>query len=192
MGLINTLDQPSEFDAAAKLRDGEPYFLLIGRDRLAPPRVLDWARDNRKRALDEFDRQLVTPEERDAELRKSTDAEQIAWAMQEYKNRWVAEQVEEAAPRPTYSGHEPSEETKRRDAIQAARTRAASALNNAVAELTDLAALLVVPLPDHVPRSLLGLVEHTIATCDAASDGVRPPRAVIDRSRDMDHAKQED
>lgn len=139
--LINTLECPGEFDALTTLRPGEPYFLLVGRDRLAPERVKDWAWANRERALAEFAEGKINEEKRDRELDKSTQAEKIAWAMVAYKNGHAAK-----APRgereATIRASEMPEDTRRRDALQSARVRAVSALNNAVAELTDLEPLL--------------------------------------------------
>lgn len=141
MGLINTLDRPSEFDAAAKLRPDEPYFLLIGRDRSAPELVQQWADNNRKRALSE--REDMSEEELDEELRKSTDAERIAWDMQAYKRGELRKEAKrEEGTRPTYNDHELPEATARRDRIQRARTSATAALLNARAELVNLAEVL--------------------------------------------------
>jgi hypothetical protein len=189
MSLINTLDAPSEFDAAAKLRPGEPYFLLIGRDLLAPALVLQWARDNRQRAQDEHDRGLTSAEQMTDELRKSTDAETIAWDMKEYKKGWQARQEAKAGPVATYTGHELPAETQRRDDIQRARTRAAAAMRNAEAELAELEKLLTEPLPDKVPRSLSYHASSAVAYLSSTAELVAPQRRVIDRSRDNDFAR---
>lgn len=132
--LINTLEQASEFDALAKLRPGEPYFLLIGRDPLAPPLVQQWAWDNRKRAFEEASAGRITQEQLDDELRKSTQAEHIGWGMKSYKKGYVQQQ-RPAETRATHTGHELPEETQRTDRIQRARVRAASACHECVAEL---------------------------------------------------------
>jgi hypothetical protein len=137
--LINTLETPGEFDALTTLRPGEPYFLLVGRDRLAPGLVLRWASYNRRRALREFNAKQIDGPKRERELRKSTQAEEIAWGMQAYKQGHQTVAVE---PRlVTYSGHELPAETLHRDKQQAAAARATAALNNAVAELALLAEL---------------------------------------------------
>jgi hypothetical protein len=136
--LINTLEAPGEFDALTTLRQGEPYFLLVGRDRSAPRLIDEWADMNRRRALKEYGEGLITLEAKERELRKSTQAEMIAASMVEFKNNWVASQKAEEKPR-TYSGHQLPEDTRRSDALQSARARAAAALNNAVAECFSLA-----------------------------------------------------
>lgn len=165
--LISTLDSPGEFDALAHLRPDEPYFLLLARDRLAPALVQKWADENRARALAE--RENMSPEAYERELRKSTEAEAIGWAMQAYKAGQNAKAVQERQIT-TYSGHELPEEIKRRDLIQAARSRAAQALNNAVAEVDALRQLF------QPEESMAILCEHIIAQMVAASDQIAPPR----------------
>lgn len=135
-GQINTLENPSEFDALVKLRPNEPYFLLLGRDTLSPPLVTGWADRNRRRALAEFNDDKITREKLDQELRQSTDAEMIGASMKAYKAGHQAEQAK--LKRTSYTGHELPEETAQRDAIQRGRTRSRSAINNAVAEVVEL------------------------------------------------------
>jgi hypothetical protein len=135
---INTIEQPGEFDVLTKLRPGEPYFVLAGRDTFAPPLVLEWAKNNRYRALEEGDAGKIDQDKLQDELRKSTQAEEIAWAMKAYK-RGDRKPEAPASSRPTYTGHELPEQTKHTDAVHSARLRAGSAINAAVAELAALA-----------------------------------------------------
>lgn len=134
-GLIASLEFASEFDALSKLRPGEPYFVLLGRDRLAPDLVLKWAKDNRERALTEFSADKISLERRDRELRKSTEAEERAWSMREFKRGDLERRATGQPTAKFYSGHELPDETKNNDALQAARIRAAAALNGAVSEI---------------------------------------------------------
>jgi predicted phage tail protein len=134
----NTLENPSEFDALVKLRPNEPYFPLIGRDRLAPPLVAQWADNNRRRALAEYDDGKITREKLDQELRQSTDAEMIAASMKAYKAGHQADQSKVKSETVTYTGHTLPEEAARRDAIQRGQSRSCSAINNAVAEVVEL------------------------------------------------------
>lgn len=166
--LINTRESPGEFDALATLRPGEPYFPLVGRDRFAPPLIYDWADKNRRRALAEFASGRITKEKRDRELRKSTQAEMIASAMVEYKNQWTADRLPADEVVRTYSGHELPEATKRSDALQAARARASSAINGAVAALAELAQL------QGEPSTRAD--SPTIASLMDLSDAILPPR----------------
>lgn len=139
--MINTLEAPGEFDALTSLRPEEPYFLLVGRDKLAPKLVSDWAVANRQRALEEFDLNGIDAETLGRELRKSTQAEMIASSMKEFKRGWKST-ASPLAARPSYSGHELPEETKKRDRLQSARVRAVSALNGAVSEVVELLTVL--------------------------------------------------
>lgn len=136
--LINTLETPGEFDALSTLRPGEPYFLLVGRDRLAPRAVLEWVDRNRRRAMDESRAGGMSEEELDRELRKSTQAETIAWAMQSYKKGQPTRTAADIGPKPSYSGTVVDAETHARDEERRTRTKAVSVINNAIAELVDL------------------------------------------------------
>lgn len=137
MGLINTLERPGEFDAMAHLRPDEPYFLLVGRDRSAPPLVYEWADKRRRKTLAEFEAGAITLEQRDMELRKCTEAESIASDMIAYKNGWEAQAAIQTKPT-AYTGHELPAETLMRDKLQSQTARAISALHNAIGEVTDL------------------------------------------------------
>lgn len=137
--LINTLEQASEFDALAKLRPGEPYFLLIGRDALAPKQVQQWADANRKRAFADADEGRITQDQLEDELRKSTQAEQIGWAMTAYKKGYAQQQEPAAETRAAYSGHELPAETQRTDRVQRTRARTSSAVSECVAALNEAA-----------------------------------------------------
>ena len=129
--LINTLETPGEFDALSSLRPDEPYFLLIGRDRLAPGLVLQWADARRKLAIEEGGDGL------EHDLRKCTEAEVIAWGMQEYKKGAAAAPVVSTEPVPGYGGAVLDAETHARDMESRTRRKAASVINNAIAELFE-------------------------------------------------------
>lgn len=172
--LINTLEAPGEFDALTSLRPREPYFLLVGRDRLAPKLVNDWADANRRRALDEYSLSRIDADKLKRELRKSTQAEMIAASMVEFKNNWQARE-EAAAATPAYTGHELPEETKRRDRLQSVRARAASAINAAVAELSDLLEA-ARDVPEHA--DLESLVSAALPQLRELSDEVTPKRPI--------------
>jgi hypothetical protein len=138
--IVNTLEQPGEFDALVKLRPGEPYFLLIGRDRSAPALVLEWARRHRNKVLAESDAGKLDDATLRLELRQATDAEGIAWAMQDYKTGNPSVAPLPAPERPTaYTGFELDPATEARDRQHAELARAASRINNAVADLTEAA-----------------------------------------------------
>lgn len=136
--LISTLERAGEYDALSKLRPDEPYFVLIGRDGLAPNLIDEWADRNRRRALEDFNAGRIDRERYERECRKSTQAEMAACDMRAFKNGQPAEVKDGPRTGATYSGFEASEETKRLDAIHSARVRSRAALNDAVAELAEL------------------------------------------------------
>jgi hypothetical protein len=156
MTLINTLETPGEFDAMSNLRPGEPYFLLVGRDRLAPPLVIAWAEGNRKKALAS---ETIEDAELQYELRKSTEAEMIAFGMQEYKRAPVVTPAKakrsKAAKSTAYTGFELDPETAARELEARTRAKAVSVVNNAIAELTDLL-IEMAPLP--IANTLDGII----------------------------------
>lgn len=173
--LINTLEAPGEFDALPSLGPGEPYFLLCGRDRFAPELVQRWADHNRQRALKERDDGLIDKATSDRELRKSTQAEEIGWAMKAYKR---GDEAKSAAvvEKATYTGHQLPEETKRRDKIQSAKIHCVTALNNAVAELCDLQELDTVAF-----NEICLLAQCGPRDLQRLSEAVKPKRPGIDK-----------
>lgn len=185
--LINTLDSPSEFDAAAKLRPGEPYFLLIGRDKLAPGLILRWASYNRRKVLREHDEGRISDDRLEDELRKSSDAEQIAWDMQAYKNGWDQQRRKPAAAA-TYTGFELDEETAKRDRVQSARTKAAQQCSYAASECNELVEVLIRD-GDSSTDDVRAAAEAAVPTLGKLRDQLAMPRRVIDQSHDMDYAR---
>lgn len=180
--LINTIEAPGEFDALTSLKPGEPYFPLVGRDRLAPPLVQAWADKNRARALDEFASGLIDAETRDRELRKSTQAEAIGWSMQAFKagNEAKAFIAASSSSKPTYSGHVVPEEQARRDRLQSGSVNAAAALHNAIAETNDLLELLKAEGEGGLEQAALGnRIESTLQKMRKLADEVTPKRAAI-------------
>jgi hypothetical protein len=173
MELINTLETPGEFDALANLRPDEPYFLLIGRDRLAPDLVQKWADENRKRTLREFEDGHITEERREAELRKSTQAEAIGWGMKAYKAGRRAE-VLVSGEKETYTGHKLDEETLRRDRLQSQKAASVSAIHNAIAETTDLVAMLDETQADDA--DLANVIREVLADMRDIADKLTPRR----------------
>lgn len=166
--LINTLETPGEFDALSSLRPGEPYFLLVGRDRLAPPLIQQWADENRRRAM----ANEGPAEGLERELRKSTEAEIISWSMQAYKRGEPADPVIEAqSAKEAYSGVVLGAAQVAINEEQRARTKAASVINNAVAELYGINEALAPFGVEPVSKTLLDILE-------AAAVSIVPARPV--------------
>lgn len=141
--MTNTLERPGEFDALPKLRPDEPYFVLLGRDRLAPGLVQQWADGNRHKAMKEFNESEQTTADKavlERELRQSTDAEQLSWDMKGYKQgqEYLIESGQ--LPLTGYTGHVPEENQRKKDAVQATKSRAISAIHNTISCLNDLTA----------------------------------------------------
>lgn len=142
--MTNTLERPGEFDALPKLRPDEPYFVLLGRDRLAPALVQQWADGNRHKAMREFNESEQTTADRevlDRELRQSTDAEQLSWDMKGYKQgQEYLTETGQLTLNASYTGHVQPESQRKKDAVQATKSRAISAIHNAISTLSDLTA----------------------------------------------------
>jgi hypothetical protein len=179
--LITTIEASGEFDAVTMLRPGEPHFMLLGRDRLAPGLIMRWASYNRRRALREFDEGQIDKEKRDRELRKSRDAEFLAWTFQGYKKDDLAKKAAGEPTVKTYSGAEVPEETKLADRMQTLRLSAAAALNNAIAECAELVEFLrsteVTAFHDEA-----NILDETVGYMRASVEDVTPKRAVAERA----------
>lgn len=74
----NTKARPGEFDALEKARPDELLFTLLERDPCAPPTIHHWCDLRRKCARD-----IKDYDKRREELRQITEAEFIAFAMQD-------------------------------------------------------------------------------------------------------------
>lgn len=176
--LVSTIEAPGEFDALTKLRPGEPYFALIGRDRLAAKLVLDWARLNRERADADHLAGRISDDEHIREMRKSTQAETVGWAMQAYKNGQPlnSPQVDRSGVTAEhYSGHRLDPETAERDKCQTDLIRASSHIHNAIAYLADAKAILKLTDRDDYVDWLRNIIAFSK---DMAND-LAPPRPGI-------------
>jgi hypothetical protein len=177
VALINTLEAASEFDALATLRPGEPYFLLVGRDRFAPPLIDQWADKHRRKVLAEYAAGTMTREQRDDELRKASQAEEIAASMVEYKNRWEAQVKAEPGAGVSYTGHELPDDTQRRDRLQKARARASGAMHACIAELAE-----------QLPAFEESALDDEVAALNAKMDNLRRTAELIGPKRPIPSA----
>lgn len=175
--LITTIEASGEFDAVTMLRPGEPHFMLLGRDRLAPGLIMRWASYNRRRALREFDEGKIDKEKRDRELRKSRDAEFLAWTFQGYKKDDLAKKSAGEPTVKTYSGAEVPEETKVADRLQTLRLSTAAALNNAISEATELLVLLR-EIDDVTFSEETLCLDDTVGYMRASVEDITPKRRV--------------
>jgi hypothetical protein len=127
--IISTKDRVGTYDAIETAKPGEPLFGVQGGDPFGPATVLHWVGLARAAALAESD-----PKKEDQLLRKATEAEHVAWAMQSYQ-RGEAVATPDVV-RPTYNelALEPSDERTMREAMIKATAR----IDNAVAIIADV------------------------------------------------------
>lgn len=81
-----TKDRLGEYDAIETAKPGEPLFPIQGGDPFGPATVLHWARLCREAGLE-----ATKSEEADRLLRKASQAERVAWAMQDYQRGMEAD-----------------------------------------------------------------------------------------------------
>lgn len=176
---------PSAFDGFAKAKPDEPIFTLLARDPLAAPLTMAWAWLNRVRAgagtagediwsrlrrAAEDNPHEPTKERQRAELIQSSEAEEIAWSMDDYRKGF---QPEPESPFESYSGYKPDEKAmaKQRETDQRAEhgrglSEAAYAINEAAgwARANDL--------PDVADE-----LQNILQPIRAAQEAIRPSRA---------------
>jgi hypothetical protein len=135
---VSTKEQPGPFDGLERAAPDEPVFTLRAHDALAAPLVHEWV-SRRRQAIIHADPPL-SPEKEELELIQCREAEEIAFAMVDYRTGATAAPVAAEAPKtPLYSGHTSSAEelaAKRRyDVIK----DAVRVIHNALSEVTDAA-----------------------------------------------------
>src|SRR5690242_3716275 len=103
--MVSTKDSPGAFDGMERAAPGEPVFTLRAHDRLSTELVLEWCA--RKRELILADR-AIGDGKRALELIQVRDAEEIAWAMADWRDgRPTEDEPEKPKSAPvTYSGNE--------------------------------------------------------------------------------------
>lgn len=131
--MVSTKKHPGEFDGMERALDDEPVFTLRAHDVLAYRLVIFWVKLKRRLIL----RSDMPTEKQRKELIQCREAEEIAFAMKEWRAGTIPVKPKEDRPvRPTYSGipDDPAEvEAKKRwQTIKNAATR----LNNSIAEIS--------------------------------------------------------
>ena len=168
---MSTKEQPGPFDGLERAEPDEPVFTLRAHDVLAPRLVMDWVL-LRREALNCAD---IPDEKRELELIQCREAEEIAWAMRDWREGTRAAEVpvEDKAEAPKYSGHQSSEEEvaakKRYDVIKVA----VSTLNNALSEAVDAAS----SLTEYGFGSERAAILAAADRLKAVSDHIAPKRA---------------
>jgi hypothetical protein len=137
---VATRDTVGEYDAIETAKPGEPLFPIQGGDPFGPRTVQFWVDLCRRAGMAEQD-----PKKSEALLRKASDAERIAWLMQDYQRGVEAAQpiTGPGAPKatPTYTGwNDPAdEETKARRMVRAGRIETAAQLHNVISMAAEAA-----------------------------------------------------
>lgn len=180
---IATKEAPGPFDGFEHAKPGEPIFTLQGGDPLGAPLVMAWAALARIRALGLsadlpiFERACAiaaahpAPErKRDELLLRATEAENVAWAMDEYRTGHTP--VRET--RASYNERDESEDA--RAALDRARLvkRAEDKLHNALAEASDQADALE-KLGD-ADEGALRMIRQAVLLLKEAAEIVAPKR----------------
>lgn len=170
---MSTKEQPGPFDGLERAAPDEPVFTLRAHDALAAPLVHEWVH-RRRQAIIHADPPL-SPEKEELELIQCREAEEIAFAMVDYRNGATAAPVEEEKPKTPalYSGHTSSAEElaakHRYDVIK----EAVRVIHNALSEVTDAAHTLE-PFGFAAERAVI------LASADrlkAVADHIAPKRA---------------
>lgn len=130
--IVSTKARAGPFDALVTAKPGEPIFVVQGGDPFGPPTVLHWARLAREAGLAETNRKRAK-----RLLRKATNAEEVAWAMQAYQRGETVAPAEEA---PTYySGNTATADAEAARERHAMLVKGCDKLHNSVAESNDFA-----------------------------------------------------
>lgn len=136
--MVSTKENPGAFDGLERAAPDEPVFTLRAHDVLAAELVLEWVA--RKRKLIQSTR--MSAAKREIELIQCRDAEEIAFAMQEYRAGIVEVPAEEEKTPKRISTNQMSKRElaakQRFDSIKEASQK----LNNAVADINDAVPLL--------------------------------------------------
>lgn len=134
--MVSTPDRPGPFDGMERAAPGEPVFTLAAHDILAAPLVQRWV-DQRRAAIA---RAELPEERRELELIQVREAEEIAFAMVDWRlNRSGVSAEPEAAAPARYSGNTMTVEELSAKAEFDRKVALARQLRNAEAELAEVA-----------------------------------------------------
>lgn len=138
---MSTKTEPGPFDGLERAQPDEPVFTLRAHDVLAAPLVHEWVR-RRREAIIKGD---LPPEKEELELIQCREAEEVAFAMVDWRKGVESVKTDpEAKPAtsPLYSGHTSSAEELAAKARHDVVKGASNVLHNALSEVTDAAASL--------------------------------------------------
>lgn len=134
--MTSTKAQPGAFDGMERAAPDEPVFTLRAHDALAAPLVHLWVKQRRE-AIIAAD---LSPEKEQLELIQCREAEEVAFAMTDWRNGTQASPaIVEEKPVAAYSGHSASVEELAAKARYDVVKGAAQAMHNSLSEAIDAA-----------------------------------------------------
>jgi hypothetical protein len=167
--MVSTKDQPGAFDGMERAQPGEPVFTLRAHDVSSTELVLEWCARRRERIM----AANLSDEKRAIELIQVRDAEEIAWAMDDWRKGRKDVPAEVPSVSRSYAGNEMDESELEAKIKHDALKGAAGVLHNAVAEVTDIALLL--RTMDKAGEALS--LDNAVTLIKAIADAVQPKRA---------------
>lgn len=159
---ISTKEHAGEFDCLETAKPGEPLFILQGGDPHSPATIRFWVSLARAGAM-----KFRSTKKREAMLRRCTNAENVAWKMEEYQNGDLAIANE---PEPSV-GTAPTAEDDQR----AARIKAVARIHNMVGEGMDVYEAL--RRYSYYPENLLSAIDILRSVAD-----ITEPRSERERT----------
>lgn len=159
---ISTREHAGEFDALETAKPDEPLFVIQGGDPLGPATVLHWVSLARAAAS-----KIRKTAKREDLLRRATNAESVAWKMQDY--------AAGIQPVPEQSPATVEVVKTAQDDLRAARIKAVSRITNSIAELSETQAAL------SAENYRVGYLELAIENLQKAA-GICEPRTANERT----------
>jgi hypothetical protein len=133
--MTSTKAEPGPFDGLERAEPDEPVFPLRAHDALAAGLVHLWVRQRRESIEKAAAAGEITEEKRLLELEQAREAEEIAWAMEDWRSGQTPAPV--ATAKATYSGRpDTAEEIAARNRHVALR-EAARRIDNGVADAVE-------------------------------------------------------
>jgi hypothetical protein len=174
---MSTKEIPGPFDGMAKAQPDEPVFTLRAHDPLAPALIHNWVDLKRKAIREAYSAEEITKAKRELELIQCNEAEEIAWAMEAWRQGEHALQdvePEEAAITSSYSGNVSSEEELAARNQYETIKRAGQLLQNGIANIHEASEEVLAPLGLPSERAVLLACRDRIK---AVADHIAPKRA---------------
>lgn len=163
-GHVSTKDRPGDYDAIETAKPDEPIFTVQGGDPIGASTVCYWADQARKLAGKTDD-----PKEKERLLHKAKMAEQVAWAMDDYRNGVEEVPAESLTAISDAANINSADRLKERQAL----IQGVSVLHNALATINDLADVIngLDVHPEVVER-----LRHDVESLRLSAEAIEPRR----------------